>query len=68
MFRRRSFVDVAIDLLPGAEEDAVIDHIARQIERVAALLPGLVANDLGPEVFDDVADPEIANEESGGAA
>jgi hypothetical protein len=41
VFRRKSCVDVAIDLLPGAEEEAVLDHIARQLQRVALLLPEL---------------------------
>lgn len=68
VFRRRLFVDVAIDLLPGAEEDAVIDHIARQIERVTALLPGLVTNDASTEVLDGMADAELADEDSGGPA
>jgi hypothetical protein len=47
VFRRRTCVDVAIDLLPSAEEDAVLIHITRQIERVAACLPGLGTPDLG---------------------
>lgn len=41
VFRRKSCIDVAIDLLPGAEEEAVLDHIASQLQRVALLLPEL---------------------------
>ncbi|MBB3084197.1 hypothetical protein [Geodermatophilus sabuli] len=55
VFRRHTCVDVAIDLLPGAEEDAVLDHITRQIERVAACLPGLGTPgvDAAPAAEDD---------------
>jgi hypothetical protein len=60
VFRRKTCVDVAIDLLPGAEEEAVLDHITGQIERVAACLPDLSAPatsapSVGP---DDVIDED----------
>ena len=32
--------DVAIDLPPGAEEEAVLDHIAGQPQRVPDFYPG----------------------------
>ena len=66
VFRRRTYVDVAIDLLPGAEEDAALDHITRQIERVAGCLPGLIAPGVGTALAaeeDDLPGDDLTTEE-----
>jgi hypothetical protein len=59
-------VSAATDLLPSADKDAVLDHITRQIQRVAACLPGLMAPALAPSPatgMEDVPGDELAEDE-----
>jgi hypothetical protein len=71
IFRHKTYVDVAIDLLPGAEEDAVVDHMTQQIERVAASLPGLATPgvDAAPAAEDDdLLGDDLAPDDGSGAS
>jgi hypothetical protein len=60
VFRHRNYVDVAIDLPTGVEEEAVLEAILGQVIRVAELLGGLdttgATND-GVPVDDPDGDP-----------
>ena len=65
VFRHRNYVDVAIDLPTGVEEEAVLEAILGQVTGVAELLAGLdttgVTND-GVPVDDPDGDPSDSSD------
>lgn len=71
VFRHRNYVDVAIDLPTGVEEEAVLEAILGQVTRVAEVLAGLYTNGAtndGVPVDDPDGDPSDSGDpdEGGG--